>query len=43
MKNFFSKYKILILVMFSLLILSTLILILFSAGPQQGAFIYQIH
>jgi len=41
-KDFLKKYKYYILIPFILFILITAALIIFSGGPQKGAFIYQI-
>lgn len=42
-KEFIWKYKFYILAPFIIGILITIALIVLSAGPQKGPFIYQIH
>lgn len=42
-KKAFKKYEYLVLIPVLVLLLITVILILFSSGPQQGHFVYQIH
>jgi len=42
LKNFFSRYKYYILTAIVVFVILTLLLIVFSGGPQKGGFNYQI-
>ena len=41
-KNFIKKYKYTILVPMVIIALLTIVLIILSGGPQEGAFVYQV-